>query len=186
MEHLPADPPFILVANHSSHLDALALAAVLHGKASRRLYTLAAGDMFFSNSVVSAFAAYAINAMPVWRRMRGGSAGMIAMRERLVEDALVYALFPEGTRSRTGQMARFKPGIGLLVAGIEVPVVPCWIDGAFVAWPPAHNFPRPYPLAVRIGSPLLFTTESNNAAGWARIAAACETAVRTLGGGAMD
>ena len=54
-------------------------------------------------------------------------------------------LFPEGTRSRTGEMGPFKPGIGALVAGTAAPVVPCYLSGAFAAWPPTSRLPRPGP-----------------------------------------
>jgi 1-acyl-sn-glycerol-3-phosphate acyltransferase len=73
-ENLPP-PPFVLVANHSSHLDALTLGAVLRGPAARRAHALAAGDTFFTSGASSAFAAYALNAFPVWRKRTCEGAG---------------------------------------------------------------------------------------------------------------
>ena len=46
-QNLPAGPPFILIANHCSHLDTLALGSILQGEAGRRAHALAAGDVFF-------------------------------------------------------------------------------------------------------------------------------------------
>jgi 1-acyl-sn-glycerol-3-phosphate acyltransferase len=181
-ENLPKNPPYVLVGNHSSHLDALVLASIVHGAAGRRVHALAAGDTFFANPRASLFAAYAVNALPVWRRARGALAGMRVMRERLLADSLVYVLFPEGTRSRTGVMGPFHGGLGLLVAGTEVPVVPCWIEGAFSAWPPDASFPRARKLIVRIGTPMAFSATANDPHGWTEIAAACEIATRKLGG----
>ena len=124
-------------------------------------------------------AAYAINAFPVWRgRTRQGD--LATLRARLAEDALVYILFPEGTRSRDGTMARFQPGLGALVAGTTIPVVPCYLDGAFAAWPPQRRWPRPGRLRLAIGPALRFETVANDRAGWISVAASCEAAVRGL------
>lgn len=183
-ENLPPAPPFILVANHTSHLDALSLAAALRGAAARRAYALAAGDHFFQGDLSAAFAAGAINALPVWRGQPARAAGDIAvLRERLVEDGSVFILFPEGTRSRTGEMGRFQAGIGALISGTGVPVVPCHLAGGFAAWPPQARWPRPGRLVLRIGAPMHFGEGYRGRAGWERIAAECEAAVQALAEG---
>lgn len=183
-ENLPAAPPFILVANHASHLDALTLSAALRGAAAMRAYALAAGDHFFAGDLSAAFAAGAINALPVWRGQPARAAGDIGvLRERLVEEGCVFILFPEGTRSRSGAMGRFQAGIGALIGGTGVPVVPCHLAGGFAAWPPQARWPRPGRLVLRIGTPLRFGDGYRGKAGWERIAAECEAAVRGLGAG---
>jgi len=127
LEHLPP-APFVMVANHGSHLDALVLAAALPRRLANRAFALAAGDTFFSSGPVAAFAAYAVNALPVWRR-RTTAADLDALRARLGDDGAVLILFPEGTRTRDGAMGTFRSGVGALVAGSEVPVVPCFLAG---------------------------------------------------------
>ena len=139
-------------------------AAALPPSAARKAFALAAGDTFFSSVPAAAFAAYAVNALPVWRS-RTTAADLAALRARLVEDRVVFILFPEGTRSRTGTMAPFKPGIGALVAGTSVPVVPCWLEGAGAAWPAGQRLPRPGRLHLRIGPPLDFSTATPDRAG---------------------
>lgn len=178
-ENLPAQPPYVLIANHTSHLDALSLAAMLRGPASRRAFALAAGDTFFTSVRSSAFAAWAVNALPVWRR-RTSAKDLNGLRQRLAEDELVFILFPEGTRSRSGAMGRFLPGIGALVAGGTVPVVPCYLEGAHAAWPAGRRWPRPGPLRLRIGPPLDFSAIPDDKAGWMEVARRCEEAVRAL------
>ena len=177
-ENLP-QPPFVLIANHSSHLDALTLSAVLRGEAARRAHALAAGDTFFGSTLSSAFAAYAVNALPVWRK-RTKAGELATLRERLVEDRLVYILFPEGTRARDGRMAAFQPGIGVLVAGSAVPVVPAYLDGCHAAWPPERRYPTPRKLRLTIGAPLLFADTPATRPGWEDTARRCEAAVRAL------
>lgn len=180
LEHLPA-PPFVLIANHSSHLDAITLAAALPLRLAERAYPIAAADTFFTSLASSLFAAYAINALPLWRKGTK-PADLAAFRARLIEDRLIYILFPEGTRSRTGTMARFQPGIGAFVAGTPVPVVPAFLDGAFAALPPQRRLPRPVKLRLAIGAPLTFANTANDRKGWLTVARSCEDAVRRLGG----
>lgn len=177
-ENLP-EPPFVLIANHTSHLDALTLSGVLRGEAARRAHALAAGDTFFGSTLSSAFAAYAVNALPVWRK-RTKAGELATLRERLVEDRLVYILFPEGTRARDGRMAAFQPGIGVLVAGTGVPVVPAFLDGCHAAWPPERRYPAPRKLRLAIGAPLSFADVPATRAGWEETARRCEAAVRAL------
>lgn len=181
-ENLP-EPPFVIVANHASHLDALAVAAALPRRLATRAFALAAGDTFFTSGPTAAFAAYAINALPVWRN-RTSARDMQSLRARLHEDHAILILFPEGTRTRTGNIAPFKPGLGALVAGTAVPVIPCHLAGAFHAWPATHHLPRPRPLTLRIGAPLRFTDSLTTRAGLQSVSAACEAAVRDLA--AMD
>ncbi|WP_376089849.1 lysophospholipid acyltransferase family protein [Roseomonas sp. CCTCC AB2023176] len=178
-ENLPAEPPFVLVANHASHLDALALSSVLRGECARRAFALAAGDHFFTTTGGAAFAAYAVGALPVWRR-RTSRRDLETLRARLLEDRLVLILFPEGTRSRDGAMARFQPGLGALIAGTKAPVVPCWIEGAHAAWPATARMPRPRPLRLAIGAPLSFADVPNGRTGWESVTQAAEEAVRAL------
>ncbi|HMK68346.1 MAG TPA: lysophospholipid acyltransferase family protein [Stellaceae bacterium] len=177
-EHLP-EAPFVMIANHASHLDTLTLASVLPLALVDRIHPIAAEDAFFTSFARSAFAAFAVNALPLRRRATKRT-DLGTLRARLTEEELVFILFPEGTRSRDGSMAAFKPGIGALVAGSAVRVVPCYLDGAFAALPPHRRVPRPVRLRLRIGPPLDFADLANDRNGWDAAAERCETAVRTL------
>jgi len=172
-------PPFLLIANHASHLDALVLAASLRGEAAAASHALAAGEVFFGSDAGAAFAAYAINALPVWRGQTTRR-DLATLRARLAEDRLVYILFPEGTRSRSGEMGAFQPGLARLVIGTEIPVVPAWIEGAHAAWPPQRRWPRPGRLSLRIGAPLRFAATPDTPAGRAVLTETCRAAVLAL------
>lgn len=182
-ENLPTEPPFVLVGNHGSHLDALCLGAALPGRLARRSIALAAGDVFFGSLASAAFAATALNAMPIWRKHTSRD-DLAFLRLRLVQDKLVFVLFPEGTRTRNGDMGRFRPGLGALVAASRVPVVPCYLDGAFRCWPPTRRLPRPGKLRLRLGPALSFTDTADDRQGWAQVALEAEQAVRSLSHGA--
>ena len=180
IEHVPAEPPFVMVANHSSHLDVLSLGAALPWHLRRHAFPIAAGDTFFVTKTTSVFSAMMLNALPMWRKKCGAHA-MAELRERLVADRSIYLLFPEGTRSRDGKMGRFKPGLGMILGGADVPIVPCHIDGAFDALPPDGKWPKPHPLTLRIGPPLNFSDQPNDRTGWTAIAERLEAAVAALG-----
>src|SRR5262245_41415462 len=92
-EQLPQEPPFVMIANHTSHLDAVALAAALPARLRDRVLPLAAGDTFFETPVLAAFAAWLMNALPMWRRNCGRHA-LEELRERLLAEPCAYLLFP--------------------------------------------------------------------------------------------
>lgn len=180
-EHLPLEAPFILVSNHASHLDVLALAARCPARLRDRLFPIAAGDAFFERVSIAAFAALALNALPLWRK-HCDPQDLEELRQRLVGEPCGYVLFPEGTRTRTGQMGRFKRGIGALVASTPVPVIPCYLAGAFEAFPSHFRLPRPRRLTLTVGAPLFFSEVPNDKDGWREVAARIEAEVRRLGG----
>ena len=184
-EHLPGQPSFVLAANHLSHLDALALGSVLPLRWRDYLFPLAAKDVFFETLPVAGFAAAVLNALPVWRRAHRGHA-LEDLRQRLITEPCVYILFPEGTRARDGTMGKFKSGIGILVAGTTVPVVPCYLQGTFEAMPPNSWFLRPKRIEVRIGKPLTFERCANERDGWNQVGWQVEAAVRKLAGVSPD
>lgn len=178
-ENMPAKPPFVVVANHASHLDAVILGLAVPVKHVGRVFPIASGGTFFEKPVPATFATACMNALPLWRRKCGGHT-LDELRRRLVEDECVFILFPEGTRSRNGEIARFKPGLGRLVCGTEVPVVPCYIDGAWRAMPPQRKLPRPTKVRVKIGEPLVFAERENKRSGWEQALGEVEEAVRGM------
>ena len=130
-------------ANHSSHLDTLcsarrlAAAATAPGLPRRRRRTTSSSACRDWPSPRSG----QCDAVRAARRRSRHSLDLC--RELLANPGNVLILFPEGTRTTTGQLGDFRPGIGALSPAPTIPVVPCYLDGAFAAWPKGKSLPRP-------------------------------------------
>ena len=151
-EHLPNDnESFVLVANHASHLDSVCLLAALPLRRLHRAFPVAAEDYFFRSLPRTWFATVVMNALPFARQMRVRESLSICA-QLLAQPGNVLIIFPEGTRSRSGATQPFKPGVGALLAGGEASVLPCYLQGAFRAWPKGRRLPRPWKVRLIIGS----------------------------------
>jgi 1-acyl-sn-glycerol-3-phosphate acyltransferase len=179
VDHLPKEPPLVLIGNHTSHLDAIVMASCLPWRHRDRVFPIAAGDVFFEVPAIAAFAAFFVNCLPLWRQNAGRHA-LGELAARLVAERCVYILFPEGRRSHDGELLPFRDGLGMLVAGTSVPVVPCLLEGAHAALPRGARIPRPHRITLTIGAPLCFERLSDDRAGWAQVGAACRAAVEAL------
>jgi 1-acyl-sn-glycerol-3-phosphate acyltransferase len=155
VENLPQDGSFVLVANHTSHLDTLCLLTALPLRKLHRAFPAAAKDYFFVDIPRMAMAAIVVNALPFGRQSQiRQSLGLC--RELLANAGNILILFPEGTRTVTGEIGEFRPGIGMLIGGTSIPIVPCYLDGAFKSLPKGRIFPLPSKIELRIGSQRTF------------------------------
>jgi len=145
--------PFVVVSNHTSHLDAPLIISALPRRLSRYVAAGAAADYFFDVWWRKGLTALFFNAFPVDRT---GLRGRRGLATSLLDDGVPLLLFPEGTRSRTGEMGNFKPGAAALCISRDVPCLPVALLGASEAMPYGKNWPdkgRP-PIYVAFGEPL--------------------------------
>lgn len=178
-EHLPKSSSFIIVANHSSHLDTLALLTALPRNLALRTYPAAARDYFFTSVQRSILSVLSVNALPFDRQ--GDCTSSIAACRKVLEQpdsALIF--FPEGTRSSDGKLHEFKRGIGMLSAARSLPVVPAAICGAYDAWPKGQSLPRPGSITVRFGRPRCFVDFPDSKRSYRTIAHILQQDVREL------
>lgn len=181
-EHLPRDGSFVLVANHASHLDAVALLSALPLRSLHRAYPLAARDYFAANSLRLSLTAIIANVM-LFDRDAVGRKGLTTCQQMLEERGNVLVMFPEGTRSTDGELGIFRRGIGLLLAGRSYPVVPCYLDGTFRALPKGTHIPRPARVRLAIGEPRTYERVETSDAGALHICADLRGAVLALASG---
>jgi 1-acyl-sn-glycerol-3-phosphate acyltransferase len=151
-EYLPTDQSLVLVANHASHLDALCLLAALPLRKLHRAFPAAAQDYFFVSVPRLILSVVVINALP-FDRYRAPRHSLHLCRQVLEHPGNTLVLFPEGTRSVTGEIDRFKLGVGLVLAGTPALVAPCYLHGTYAAWPKGAWLPKPRRVQVTIGRP---------------------------------
>ena len=146
---------FAVFGNHSSHLDAPLILCSLPNRLSRYVATGAAGDFFFGNWVKAISMSLFMNAFAI-DRGKGGK-GRRGMAGQLLSDGVPILLFPEGTRSRTGAMGPFIPGVASLCVSRGVPALPIGIVGAYEAWPSKQkHLPKGRPeVHVVFGRPMV-------------------------------
>lgn len=151
-EHLPNDRGFVMISNHSSHLDTLCLLAALPLRRLHGAFPAAAADYFFQSWPRVWIAAVVVNALPFARQMRVRES--LSLCSQILETpGNILIMFPEGTRSPNGQPQPFKPGVAALLAGRDVSVLPCFIEGAHRAWPKGKRLPRPRKVRLIVGQP---------------------------------
>lgn len=149
LERIPRDQPLIYASNHSSMFDIWALLATLPGSvrfvAKQELFKIpllggamrAAGHIAIDRAArKKAFAAYDEAARTI---QRGVSS---------------IVVFPEGTRSRTGELLPFKNApFGLAIAA-QVPIVPVYVHHTFEILPKGAWRLRPRPIQLLVGAPI--------------------------------
>jgi 1-acyl-sn-glycerol-3-phosphate acyltransferase len=148
------EPPFILAANHSSHMDTPAVLLALPPRLRRRTLVVAAADYFYKNRLVGGLVSLALGTVPLDRQ--GAGTESIGTIERLLAEGWVVLAFPEGSRTRDGRLHRGKTGVARLATSARVPVVPVGIHGTYQALPHDRRLPRRAPVEVRFGKPLRF------------------------------
>jgi long-chain acyl-CoA synthetase len=161
--------PVLLIANHTSHLDAPSVLALLDRSRRERTAVAAAADYFFRGVGRSLIASIALGAFPFHRD--GPVAASLSHCGDLVDDGYSVLIFPEGTRSPDGSLQPFKTGIGLLARELGVPVVPVAIDGLHAILPKGRTLPRRGPVRISIGEPVQVDPALSNAAATALLEA---------------
>ena len=156
--HIPLhNPNIIVVANHCSHLD-MGLVKFALGDYGSEIRALAAADYFFQENPRKSYFENFTNLIPVERS--GTLESALGEASKALRRGEMLLVFPEGTRSKTGEIQRFRRGLGYLVDTHDVDVLPLWIGGTYDALPKGQALPSPTQrdLNVHIG-PLLSSGE---------------------------
>jgi 1-acyl-sn-glycerol-3-phosphate acyltransferase len=145
-QHVPATGGVLVCSNHQSYLD-----PVLVGIGFRRHCNYLARETLFRFSPFAWLITF-VDAIPL-DRDGGGLRGLKETLKRLKRGEMVL-IFPEGTRSPDGQIAKLKPGFLVLARRSSSALLPVAVDGAFEAWPRRAWIPRPGVIRVCIGEPI--------------------------------
>jgi len=157
------DRPVIFVCNHSSHLDTPTLLRSIPYERRSRTAVAAAADYFYKSRLKAAGVALLFNTVPLGRTGGGLGSGATDHVHRLLQAGWNLVMFPEGTRSRDGQLGKLHSGAAVLAAQHGISIVPIYVKGLYDAMPPGSNWPKRIPgrlisrrhrVEVHFGSPI--------------------------------
>jgi long-chain acyl-CoA synthetase len=175
-QHIPWNRQTIVVANHASHLD-MGLVKMALGNYGKDIVALAAKDYFFEGKWRRTYFEQLTNLRPLDR----GDNPREAMREAsgLLERGHTVLLFPEGTRTTTGEMAAFRPAVTWLALKHGVDILPMYLEGTYRSMPRGSFVPKNRHVAVKIGEVISAKTlkDATDAMGLRTAAACAKTAV---------
>ncbi|MFA5005115.1 MAG: 1-acyl-sn-glycerol-3-phosphate acyltransferase [Candidatus Omnitrophota bacterium] len=154
-QNVPKDGAYILFPNHTSDLDGPAIAACLPRRPHFQLFYFVFIPYFFRPFIKSSFLRNMVKMIRLipfdysthFLESLRSAYLVLQMRKGL-------CFFPEGLRSVTGEVVKFKKGFGVLAKESGAKLVPVAIDGAYQAWPSTAKYPRCHAIRVRFGKPL--------------------------------
>jgi 1-acyl-sn-glycerol-3-phosphate acyltransferase len=148
-ENVPRHGPVILAANHRSFLDSIFLPLVV----GRRVTFVAKADYF--ESWKTAWFFRGVGQIPIHREGGSASERALAAATEVLEGGGVFAIYPEGTRSRDGFTHRGHTGVARLALRTGAPVVPVGLLGTAECQPVDRKLPRVFRrVEIRFGAPL--------------------------------
>jgi len=148
LEHVPPGEPVIYASNHSSMFDIWALFATLPGSvrfvAKRELFRIP----------ILGQAMRAAGHIPIDRSVKARAFEAYDDAARIIRRGFSPVVFPEGTRSRTGELLPFKNAPFALAIAAQVPVVPVYVHHTFEILPKGAWRLRPRPIRLLLGAPI--------------------------------
>ncbi len=145
-ENIPTEGGVLVVVNHQSNLDPPLVAMAC----PRRMNFLAKEDLF--SFPPFRWLIRSLDAIPL-DRDGIGLAGIKESLRRLKRGEMVL-VFPEGTRTRDGELLKFRPGFTALARRSGATILPVAMEGAYIAWPREQLLPTPRSIHLRYGRPI--------------------------------
>jgi 1-acyl-sn-glycerol-3-phosphate acyltransferase len=154
-ENVPATGAFIIASNHLSFIDSMAIPL----SSPRRVGYLAKAEYWQGTGLKGALYRIwftGLGALPVDREASRSAQNALDTAMEVLRAGGGFGIYPEGTRSRDGKLARGKTGVAWLALTADCPVVPVAVLGTDKIQPPGTNYPRPYRFSVTFGKPMTF------------------------------
>ena len=156
-QKIPLSGGAVIASNHTSHLDGIIINAITAFHTRRKINFLAAEDVYNQNFLFR-FLCDLGNCIPV-KRSTSDRVALLKVIKLLKRDNLV-GLFPEGQRSRNGELGDGKLGVAIMAIKSGVPVIPLAIKGTFEAFPRKTKFIKPAKIVLKFGEPLCYDVEA--------------------------
>lgn len=144
----------IYFANHTSHIDTLAIMAALPKEARLNTKPLAAADYWGKNRFLRYIATRGLNSVLINRQSKDGEDPLEPVRQ-VMEQGCSVIIFPEGTRSFQALPGEFKSGLYRLHRAFpQAHLIPIYLDNLYRSMPKGKHVPLPIICTIRIGDPL--------------------------------
>jgi 1-acyl-sn-glycerol-3-phosphate acyltransferase len=161
-ENVPDSGSFIIASNHLSFIDSMAIPLM----SPRRVGYLAKAEYFTTPGIGGWFTRTlftALGALPVERQTHRAAQEALDTAMTVLKAGGGFGIYPEGTRSRDGRLARGKTGVAWLALTADCPVVPVGVLGTDRIQPIGARWPRPHRFTVVFGEPLTFPEHKGKA-----------------------
>lgn len=146
-EKLPLEGPVLLICNHQSFLDLMVIGVAIRG---RHFHSMARKTLF--NNRWFGWLIRSLNAIEL-DQTRGDLKAIRTALDRLAAGHLVL-IFPEGSRTLSGEVGPFQPGTMLLIRRAKPIVVPMALEGPFHIWPRGGRLRWRGRIGVSFGDPI--------------------------------
>ena len=156
VEHIPAEGPVLLVANHQSFSDSIFMPLLT----PRPVKFLAKAEYFTGGGIKGRLSAgffRGVGSIPIDRSGARAADGALNTALRLLEEGQIVGLYPEGTRSPDGRLFKGRTGAARIALTAGCPVLPCAIEGTDRVQPTGSVLPRVHRVTVTFGPPLDFS-----------------------------
>ena len=148
---------FILIANHNSHMDTMAIMSAIPSRYIHKVHPIAARDFFGGSLFKKILMRYLVNATLIQRDRDDPNNDPIDSMDKMLKKSRSLILFPEGSRGVPGVMAKFKKGLGYLIQrNPEINVIPVYLDNVYKTLPRGKNLILPYNCSIKFGDPIQF------------------------------
>ena len=149
LENVPRTGPAIMAPNHTSVMDSFFLPAVL----PRRITYVGKAEYMDDWKTKHLFPA--LGMIPIDRGGGDSAERALSAAQGILEDGELFGIYPEGTRSRSGDLHRGHTGPARLALRTGAPIVPVGLSGMVEIQPPDAKMPRPFRTArINIGKPI--------------------------------
>ncbi|MEJ2437103.1 MAG: lysophospholipid acyltransferase family protein [Sulfurovaceae bacterium] len=161
-QNLPKSGQFIIIANHNSHLDIMAIMSLFDSTMIRKVRPVAASDYFFKNRILKWISIHLIDIVPLDRSIKHthSTHPLQPVYDALDQgDSLI--IFPEGSRGDPEKLGRFKNGIGHLAKKYQnIDIIPIVLEETGKCLPKNEALLVPFIIKAEIKKPMRFKNYS--------------------------
>lgn len=148
---------FILIANHNSHMDTMAIMSAIPSRYIHKVHPIAAVDFFGGSLLNKILMRYLVNATLIKRDRNDTENDPIDAMDKMIKKYRSLILYPEGSRGTPGIMTNFKKGLAYLIQrNPSIKVIPVYLNNIYKTLPKGRKLIIPYNCSIEFGEPIQF------------------------------